>query len=58
MALNKCTYCDGQTVITAQNMNDIQDAICDLEQKTGDISAALDELHAYAQALVNGGGTE
>ena len=32
MALNKVIYVDGQTVITAENLNDIQDAIIDLEQ--------------------------
>jgi hypothetical protein len=33
MALNKVTYVDGETVITAENLNDIQDAIIDLEQR-------------------------
>lgn len=32
MALDKVTYVDGETVITAENLNDIQDAIIDLEQ--------------------------
>ena len=32
MALNKVIYVDGETVITAENLNDIQDAIIDLEQ--------------------------
>ena len=32
MALNKVIYVDGVTVITAENLNDIQDAIIDLEQ--------------------------
>ena len=31
MALNKVNYVDGETVITAENMNDIQDAIIALE---------------------------
>ncbi len=31
MALNKVNYVDGQTVITAENLNDIQDAIIALE---------------------------
>lgn len=35
MALNKVTYVDGETVITAENLNDIQDAIIDLEQGGG-----------------------
>ncbi len=32
MALDKVIYVDGETVITAENLNDIQDAIIDLEQ--------------------------
>ena len=32
MALDKVTYVDGETVITAENLNDIQDAIIELEQ--------------------------
>lgn len=31
MALKKVNYIDKQTVISAKNMNDIQDAIIDLE---------------------------
>lgn len=31
MALNKVIYVDGETVITAENLNDIQDAIIELE---------------------------
>lgn len=31
MAFNKCNYCDGETVITAENLNAIQDAICEHE---------------------------
>lgn len=33
-------------------------ALDHLFSQVGDVSSALDELHAYAQALVNGGGTE
>lgn len=32
MALNKVNYVDGETVITAENLNNIQDAIIELEQ--------------------------
>jgi len=32
MALNKVIYVDGETVITAENLNEIQDAIIELEQ--------------------------
>lgn len=35
MALTKRLYKDHETVITAQNMNDIQDAIIELEQMAG-----------------------
>lgn len=44
MALNKVNYVDGQTVITAENLNDIQDAIIDLEQSGGiTVDAALSD---------------
>lgn len=36
MELTKKTYVSGETVITAQNMNDIQDAIIDLENNNND----------------------
>lgn len=32
MALDKVTYVDGETVITGENLNDIQEAIIELEQ--------------------------
>lgn len=35
MALTKRLYTNHQTVITAENMNDIQDAILELEQQAG-----------------------
>lgn len=35
MALNKVEYVNGETVITAENLNEIQDAIIDLEQSGG-----------------------
>ena len=35
MALTKITYESGKTVITAENLNDIQDAVIDLESKGG-----------------------
>lgn len=34
MALEKVEYTDGTTVITAKNLNDIQDAIIELENKS------------------------
>ena len=36
----------------------VSDALNHLFNQVGDVSTAFDELHAYAQALVNGGGTE
>lgn len=49
MALNKVNYVDGQTVITAENLNDIQDAIIALENApaqglTEDMKQALLQL--------------
>ncbi len=51
MALTKTTYVSGETVITAKNLNDIQDAVLALESKDGGGSgltatqiAALDGL--------------
>lgn len=35
MALTKINYVSGKTVITAKNLNDIQDAVLDLESKGG-----------------------
>lgn len=35
MALQKVEYVNGETIITAENLNDIQDAIIDLEQSGG-----------------------
>lgn len=36
----------------------IKTKINDMQKNIGDISVALDELHAYAQALISGGATE
>ena len=36
----------------------VEEALNYLFGQVGDVSAAFDELHAYAQALVNGGGAE
>lgn len=35
MALTKKNYVNGKTVITAENLNEIQDAVLDLESKAG-----------------------
>lgn len=41
MALVKVTYVDGETVIYAENLNDIQDAIIELEE--AELPVATDE---------------
>lgn len=38
MGLVKVTYVDGTTVITAENLNDIQDSVIDLESEVGDLT--------------------
>ena len=45
MGLNKVTYVDGVTLITAQNLNDIQDAVIDLQ---GNIGAEYDSTSSYS----------
>lgn len=39
-------------------IEDVEQYVYAIEGKIGDISTALDELHAYAQSLVNGGSAE
>ena len=34
----------------------LESRFADIEESIGNIDAAFDELHAYAQALINGGG--
>lgn len=46
MALNKVVYTDDVTVIEAQNLNDIQDAIIDAESDISDIHDAIDTMDA------------
>ena len=51
MALTKVVYTDGETVIGAQNLNDIQDAIIENAQNIGEGSEALtEEEKARAEA--------
>ena len=38
--------------------SNVEEALNYLFSQVGDVSSAFDELHAYAQALVNGGGAE
>lgn len=55
MAFNKCECFDGQTVITAKMMNDIQDAICDLEGSVSTLDGSLQDLREDVEALPEGG---
>lgn len=41
MALSKVTYVDGETVIYASNLNDIQDEIIDIADSVDDIGPAI-----------------
>lgn len=45
-------------VINLLELQGLIDRVGTLEMQMGDIDTALDELHTYAQALVNGGATE
>jgi hypothetical protein len=57
MALTKRNYVSGEIVITAKNLNEIQDAILDLERKGGgnDIqSAAIDDSGHLILTLTDG----
>lgn len=53
MALPQRTYIDGETTITAQNMNDIQGAIVDLETETTSL-----EGYRVSKTITTGGNTE
>ena len=54
MALTKVTYENHKTVITAQNLNDIQDAVIALEGDMGDVDAALYRIIEIQEALIGG----
>ena len=40
MAFNKCNYCDGETVISAENLNCMQDAILEHEGRLDNLTPA------------------
>lgn len=44
MALNKVTYVDNETVIGADNLNEIQDAIVALEKEISELKALVEAL--------------
>ena len=56
MAFTKVHYKDGETIIVAKNLNDIQDAILKLEKDASDIDAALDAIIEIQESLIGGGG--
>ena len=51
MAFNKCECYDGQTVITAKMMNDIQDAICGLEDSHDGLEGSITGLEEAVARL-------
>lgn len=53
MELQKRTYTDGETVINAKNLNDIQDAIIDLEEYTVELSDDIEDGDAKLQRQVD-----
>ena len=53
MALTKVEYVSGQTIITAENLNDIQDAILGLEETAGAIDP--DSSASYEMGVDAGG---
>lgn len=44
MALNKVTYVDNETVIGANNLNEIQDAIVALEKEISELKTLVEAL--------------
>lgn len=54
------TVADLQSLVQSiyREIEDVEQDVDALEGQIGDISSALDELHAYAQNLVNGGSAE
>jgi hypothetical protein len=46
---------DGESEIIVKTINDMAEAIIELEEIVGEVDEALDELHNYAQALIGGG---
>lgn len=53
MSLVKRTYIDGETVITADNLNDIQDAIIENEEAIEDVETDITGLQADISGKVN-----
>jgi hypothetical protein len=56
MALNKVNYIDGETVISAENLNDIQDEVIAHGDALGDVSEALDNIIEIQESLCGGDG--
>ena len=59
MAFEKCMFYDGETVITAKIMNDMQDALCDQEKTLGvhtkTITEHADAIRTLQQNAPSGG---
>lgn len=53
MALDKVTYVNGQTVIGAENLNDIQDAVIQLENDAGEMSGDITALETLTTTQGN-----
>jgi hypothetical protein len=49
---------DGVDYVLAKDINNIANAVIDLEQAVGEFDLFLDELHNYAQTLARGGDGE
>lgn len=45
---------DGVDDVIAEDINNIAQSVIDLEENVENFDAALDELHAYAEALKGG----
>lgn len=56
--VHKHAAIDVDYVNSSYGISGVDSALDYLLSQVGDVSSAFDELHAYAQALVNGGGTE
>ena len=54
------TVYNGEEIISSEGdvLDDLIKDVEEIEAKIGDIDTALDELHAYAEALISGGAAE
>ena len=54
MSLTKVNYIDKETVITAQNLNDIQDAVIDLEKELVTMTEIEEAIGAAVGSAIGG----